>query len=428
MPSPDYFLARIEHPAPALRLNALSALLTEFKSGRYPLPQPGIFVNNHIHTFYSFSPYSPTAAAFMAWYNGLTTAGIVDHDSLAGAEEFAEACRLLGIASTIGFECRCRMDDTPFAGRRINNPDQNTVAYLVCHGVPRQSIAAAQGWLAPYREARNVRNRAMLANINRLLDGSDLSLDFERDVLPLSHHAEGGGVTERHLLYALALSIEKAFGKGQLSVDFLASQLNLHPEGAVLESLLNSQNPGWTYSLLGALKGGFVSQFYIDAHDECPPIADFIAFTLSLGAVPAYAYLGDVGQSVTGDKKAQTFEDAFLDNLVPWLAQSGCLALTYMPTRNTPQQLERIMALCAANGLFQISGEDINSPAQSFICPALEKAEFAHLVTATWALIGHEKAAASDISAGMFSSDTLAKMPSLPQRIEHFAALGRQTL
>ena len=44
--------------------------------------------NNHIHTIYSFSPYSPTKAAYMAYMAGLTSAGIMDHDSLSGVEEF----------------------------------------------------------------------------------------------------------------------------------------------------------------------------------------------------------------------------------------------------------------------------------------------------------------------------------------------------
>ena len=47
--------------------------------------------NNHIHTIYSFSPYSPTKAAYMAYMAGLTSAGIMDHDSLSGVEEFKKA-------------------------------------------------------------------------------------------------------------------------------------------------------------------------------------------------------------------------------------------------------------------------------------------------------------------------------------------------
>ena len=52
------------------------------------LPPEGRDVNNHIHTTYSFSPYSPTAAVWFARAAGLCTCGLMDHDSIAGAEEF----------------------------------------------------------------------------------------------------------------------------------------------------------------------------------------------------------------------------------------------------------------------------------------------------------------------------------------------------
>jgi DNA-binding FadR family transcriptional regulator len=104
-----------------------------------------------------------------------------------------------------------------------------------------------------------------------------------------------------------------------------------------------------------------------------------------------YAYLGDVGDSVTGDKKAQKFEDDYLDDVFECLKEEGVTAVTYMPTRNTPAQLERLRKLCDDYGMFQISGEDINSPRQSFIIRAMENPMFQNLIDATWKLIEHEK-------------------------------------
>ena len=77
--------------------------------------------NNHIHTIYSFSPYSPTKAAYMAYKAGLTSAGIMDHDSLSGAEEFKKACEILNIGSTCGVEVRCKFNK---GFGKINHPDQ----------------------------------------------------------------------------------------------------------------------------------------------------------------------------------------------------------------------------------------------------------------------------------------------------------------
>ena len=117
------------------------------------------------------------------------------------------------------------------------------------------------------------------------------------------------------------------------------------------------------------------------------------------GGIAAYAYLGDVGNSVTGDKKAAKFEDDYLDELVGVLLELGFDAITYMPTRNTLAQLQRIMKICEDNKFFQISGEDINSPRQSFICKALDDEHFKHLIENTYTLIGYEQAASENLDA-----------------------------
>jgi hypothetical protein len=65
-------------------------------------------------------------------------------------------------------------------------------------------------------------------------------------------------------------------------------------------------------------------------------------------------------------------------------------------------QLRRVRALCDKFGLFQISGEDINSPRQKFICEAQRNPEFSNLHDATFALIKHEQDATADITNAMF--------------------------
>ena len=115
-----------------------------------------------------------------------------------------------------------------------------------------------------------------------------------------------------------------------------------------------------------------------------------VKLAIEVGAGPCYAYLGDVGDSVTGDKKAQKFEDDYLDNVFVCLKDIGMPAVTYMPTRNTQQQLERLRKLCDDNGIFQVSGEDINTPRQSFVIRAMENPMFANLIDATWRLIDYE--------------------------------------
>ncbi len=423
--SQNSLLALLDQPSADERLHRLADNIARFRSGEAPSPKATSFVNNHIHTTYSFSPYSPSDAAYRAWLNGLATAGIMDHDSVSGAEEFVRAGELLNIGATVGFECRCLMTGTPFTGLTLNNPDQPGVAYVACHGIPHQNIEKADMWLAPYRQKRGERNRRMVERINALSGSTALHIDYDRDVLPLSQASDGGSVTERHILYALALKAITAAGRGAPLLSLLRERFGIAPAGKVLTSLLDENDPYYAYRLLGLLKSSLVEKFYIDATEECPHILDFVSFVHSIGAIPAYAYLGDVGESVTGDKKAQAFEDGFLDELITWLKQSGFTSVTYMPTRNSAAQLDRVMRLCREAGLFQISGEDINTPFQPFICEQLKRPEFSHLIDSAWALIGHEKAATACLEDGMFTEKAAITYPDLAKRIALFAAIGK---
>jgi hypothetical protein len=415
------FEQQLNHPDRETRLQALRALVAS-----EPRPAPGGWVNNHIHTCYSFSPYSPSAAVYAARKAGLDTAGIMDHDSVGGCAEFTRAGVVAGMPVTTGFELRVRMDATPFRGRTLNSPDQPSIAYVAAHGIPRQTYAACEAFLAPRRELRNARNRRMAEKLNGLLAGTGLALDFDRDILPLSRYRDGGSVTERHILCALAQAIIAEYGQGEATAAFLQGQLKLPLSEKVAAYLRDSANPHYLYDLIGALKSGLLPRVYIDAADECPDVSEFLRFTRETGAIAAYAYLGDVADSPTGDKKAQAFEDGYLEGLFGFLRQSGFQAVTYMPSRNTMGQLRRVMALCEAHGLFQISGEDINTSRQSFICPTLAQPAFRHLNTATWVLIGHEIAASKRLEDGMFSDETARKYPSLAERIPVFEAIGRQ--
>jgi len=365
------------------RLANLRELL---KTASFP-PMVDAYINNHIHTTYSFSPYSPTAAVYAARAEGLCTAGIVDHDSIAGAREFLEAGALVGIPVTVGMECRVRMDGTILEGRRTNNPDQTGVSYMTLQGVPHDKIDHLNDWFAPRRAARNVRTAKMAERICELLP--DVDLDFARGVLPLSRYEEGGGVTERHLMYALAQKLVERAGKGPGMVDCLEGlgiSLNAKQRGQMLDTAY----PFYEYDLLGILKSAFIPQVYIDATEECPLLHEVVALAKDVGAVLCYAYLGDVGESVTGDKKAQKFEDDYLEDVFTCLKDAGVPAVTYMPTRNTPAQLERLRGLCERHNVFQVSGEDINSPRQSFIIRAMEDPQFQNLIDATWRLIDYE--------------------------------------
>jgi hypothetical protein len=411
---------------PAERLAALGEFV---KSGGLA-SMPGFTgeINNHIHTIYSFSPYTPAMAALKAREAGLEAAGSVDHDSWSAAAEMREACALIGLGCVTGFEVRVSLKHTEFGDRKFNSPDSKGIAYMTVQGVPAGSEDKVNEFFKPIRAARRQRNIRMTDNINSILAAEGLSgLDYERDIVPLSMYREGGSVTERHLLFALSLKLTGEAGRGEKLLAFIREKFDLDVTGKNRSCLLDPDNPYYVYDLLGVLKSSFNDRTFVQpGAEECPPVETVTAFARSINAIPFYPYLGDITESVTGDKKAEKFEDEYLDSLAPRLKDFGFQGLTYMPPRNTMAQLIRLRRLGEQQGLIEISGVDINSPRQVFQCPEIRKPEFRSLVDTTWALAAHERLASADPSRGLFNpKDPLAGKP-LAERIAAFSMAGRR--
>ena len=385
-------------------------------------------INNHVHSTYSFSPYAPAEIPAKAKAAGLGTVGIMDHDSVSGCAEFLDAAKEVGIAATAGCEIRVNMDGTLVEGRKTNNPDEPNISYIAFHGIPRTQFKAVEKFLLPVHEARIARDRKEVELLNaKLAQLGAPQLDFEKDVMAISEAANGGSITERHILYALSLKLIAAYGKGQKLISFVEEQMKIPMPGKLKAVLLDLNNPHYAYDLLGVFKSALVPDFFIlSGKDECINVFDAVKFANDIGAIPAYAYLGDVSESPTGDKKAEKFEDDYLDALVPELKKIGFKAITYMPPRNTREQLARLRKLCQANGLMEISGVDINSSRQEFNCPILLEPEFRHLVDAAWALIAHEKLAAENPKLGIFHPENPLSVQPLEKRIEVYSSLGKR--
>lgn len=420
------FLNQVNDPdlPPAKRIEALELLANT----REILPgnRRGE-VNNHVHTIYSFSPYTPEMTVVKAFEAGLEAVGSVDHDSIAAARTFGRAGRVFGIAVTSGFEVRVRWTDPRFTNKKLNYPDCIGRAYIVAHGIPQPSWAMAEAWIKPLREARIERTRAMTQKVSQILESSGIgTLDFDTQVVPLTKLQEGGGITERHMLGAAALIILEKASKEDIQVsELLHQRLQIQPSAKMCGILDDSSNPHRYYDLLGVLKTTLIDQAWIDPTDqECPTAEEATAFIRSLGGIPAYAYLGDVGESPTGDKKAEFFEDSFLDEFMESVKAAGFLAVTYMPPRNTKEQLLRVQKLCARLELMEISGVDINSSRQVFTCPEILQPEFQHLNTSTWALIAHEVLASQNLDWSLFHPNNPLAHMGLEQRIKAYGASG----
>ncbi|MCF0145611.1 MAG: PHP domain-containing protein, partial [Eubacterium sp.] len=404
------------------RLEAVRELKAAVDRGDIP-SQPRLGeCDNHIHSQFSFSPYSPSMIAWKAYLVGLDTCGIIDHESVAGVEEFREACEILGIAPTIGVEVRMNWDGTPLEGKKFNNPDQLSVGYFPVHGLPIRSLEEIETFLKPIRGAREKRNRKMTQKIHEILVPYGMELDFDKHVIPVSRWTQKGSITERHLLFAAGLQMIGRFGKDRALVDFLKNKLEINVSANAEAWLSDPDNAIYEFDLTNVLKGFFSELMYVDAdHIETPDVEPTIRFFNDLGCIPTYTYLGDVrGESVTGDKKVQKFEDDILDELFECLYQYGMRGFSYAPARNAPDQIARVRELCRKYGMLEICGVDINQPRQDYITKYRCDADRQFFNDSTWAIIGHEKEAQKDLRNSIISAETETKMPDLAERIAYY--------
>lgn len=424
----DSFIQELNCDSKEKRLSALKkikALIDEGKVKRKICPG---YANNHIHTTYSFSPYSPSAAVFEAWRAGLETCGIIDHDGVGGCLEFYEAGKIIGMPVTCGLECRVKTDNTRLFGRMINNTDQKSIAYVVIHAIPLDKLEEIDSVFQPLRQKRNERNIRMCEKFNEFLSQFDISIDYENDVLPLSQYNYGGAVTERHICLALVKKLISNLGDSKKIVSFLVDKLVI-PVTKVEERRILEENPNcYEYDILCVLKKNIVDRFYVDADEECMHIKDFIKLTKKTGCISAYAYLGDVIDTVDGDKKTQRFEDSYLGILMQELKSLEFDAITYMPSRNTRYQLEKVMEYCKRHSFFEINGEDINSPRQSFLNCFDDDPMFDHLKDLTYVLIGHELAVKRDSQNALYSPTMKKKYPNILDRINFYKEMAKKEL
>jgi len=410
----------------AARLSSLKKKLDTQRSAGFAPERRGE-VNNHIHTCYSFSPYAPAEAAYGAWLAGLDAVGIIDHESISGCQEMEDAGRLIGLPTTCGCELRVSANGTKLEGRKINNPDSPSLLYMVCHGIPSRSRSKFDAFLKPIRRARAKRMKRQVAALNEILmDAGLMLLDFRADVESISMSQRGGSITERHIFYALAQKMLARFGRGAPLISALRKSLSLEIPALAEERLSDKDNSHFLYDLLGLFKSALAPNFYQEpSPEECLPVMRVCEMVNDWGAISCYPYLGDVGNSPTGDKRAEAFEDSWLNELFEELPRLGFKALTYMPPRNSFAQLARVRKLCRRKGLMEISGVDINSSRQSFRCPELNRQEFHHLTDSTWALIAHEYLSSYG-GFGLFDSESpFGNMP-LDERIGIYAGVGRR--
>jgi hypothetical protein len=305
--------AQLNHFSLAARTEALHKLLALAEQGKVNLPPAANIANMHCHTFFSFNGYgySPTALAWLARKQGFKLIGSVDFDVLDAVDEFLTACDTVGVRASTGIETRVYIPE--FSDWEINSPGEPRVAYHMGLGFtgsnapePGAAILADMGRRAA------ARNRAVLARVNAHLD--PLTLDYERDILPLT---PGGNATERHMLAAYLETAARAIPD---QVSFWADKLSLPV--AQITALMENQSKFANTVRAKLMKRGGVG-YVQPGPDTFPSVDEFHRFVEACGALPCAAWL----DGTSDGEQAMT-------ELLELLVSKGVVVFNIIPDRN----------------------------------------------------------------------------------------------
>jgi hypothetical protein len=347
--------AKLDSFDPAERKEALFALCEKAEMGEVTLPEPGIDVNLHCHTFFSYNTYgySPTKFAWLARKRGLAVAGVIDFDVLDGLEEFLEAARMLGLKACGGLETRVFVPE--FSTRVINSPGEPGISYHMGVGFPAAKLEGRQNeFLLRLRDTAQQRNRDLTSRVNKHL--RPVELDYDRDVLVLT---PSGNATERHICLAYARKANDVLGDMDPLRQFWAEKLGCDvellglPEGRQLLNMIRAKT----------MKRGGIGYVEPD-QGSFPLMAEVNQFVLAAGGIPTGTWLDGTSE---GEQAIQ--------ELLEVAMSMGVAALNIIPDRNYRQgtrdekleNLYKVVDLVEELGLPLVVGTEMNSPGQKFV-------------------------------------------------------------
>ncbi|GIK39272.1 MAG: hypothetical protein BroJett011_31050 [Chloroflexota bacterium] len=403
---------------PAIRVEALQALLALVQEGHIDLPPAAAIANMHCHTFFSFNGYgySPTGLAWLARRRGFKLIGMVDFDVLDAVDEFLAACDAVGVKASAGIETRVFIPE--FATREINSPGEPGVYYHMGIGfTSSQAPADVVSILADMRRRASERNQDMLARINDYL--APVRVDYERDVLPLTPRSNA---TERHMLQAYVQAAERLASE---PVAFWSDKLGQEP--AQIAALIGDGPRFQNLVRAKLMKKGGVG--YVQPGPATfPTVEEFHRVIIACGALPCATWLDGLSAG-----------EQAIEELLELLIAKGVVALNIVPDRNwniadpdqkrlKVQKLYEVVELAQKLDLPLNVGTEMNAYGQKLVddfdAPELAPVRTAFMDGATF-IYGHTVAQRA-LGWGYQSEWAKTHLPGRRERNAFYTELGRK--
>ena len=360
-----------------------------------------------IHSEYSFSPYTPATAAYMAYNNRLKCAGLVDTGTLAGREEFLTAAGYFGldVLSGVGYST---LLPVPFRDLcNVQSRDYSRFIYLAGFGFPSVGIKKIDGFLAEYRKERQECNRKTLVQINGQFKELG-NLSYETDVLPVTKAEEGGSVTRTHVMLALARRLMRLVGTQNALVDYLTKVQNFSLSTRETDILLSPVGRNYEFDLCAILS----RKLKVDDEQYTSKVHKFVGAVLAAGGFVIYP---------VNEKEVIAGGEKYMDDMIRLLKQMNVSGVAYKASA-LGDALALFEKKCREAELLVLDGTDIRYARDLFYTGDMTAAQ----ELCFYAMRGNTYLAEQDLMDSFYGPRTEKRFPDIGKRLEVFAEVGRK--
>ena len=382
----DGFISEITSGKKSGRIESLKAIIEsgidpgEIPSSLRPSPPNDpryLKINLHIHTSESFGVFhNATEAALEGYIAGLAYMGINDHYTVAGHQEFKEACSIVRIKPLLSMEAIAKSPQEAEMGLRINDPNNPGRCYLSSKGVSKPFIPGNEGtrYLEQMRNATFLRNAEIAEKIGEFLKSQGFEKPFTYDVV-LSHTPQGN-VTERHLALALCQYLQEELGAPEEITRFMREFWPSFDEKIAQDSV----------QLQSYLREVFIKvggKAYVAESDEAfIELGSMLRLHLEIGGIPSYSLIGSPLTEVERD----------IPFLFDWLEEHNIFAVDVFPEKIDFDRLKSIVDEAQKRYFPVFVGTEHNTKdPEPLVVPLSCRGEFnPYFIASARLLLGHQ--------------------------------------
>lgn len=310
-----------------------------------------------LRSTYSFSSYSPSMLAYLAYKSGTCLAGILDVATVEGVKEFVKGCKLFAVHSCTGVDLKTKP--------HIADSDYSVCGFV---GIGEKYLKPVNKFLRPYRDDFREQVSLTVGELNKKIAGLKIKISVSKDVLPLTKVFSGGTVTDRHVWLACSKKFVSVFGKNKV-VEKL-QEFGLEFSESEITLLSDCESRFFEFDLARIIKEKFKTPLKVKFYYK-----DVVNFAKEINALSFYELRG----SVQGRE----------EEIVARVKECGYDAIAFNPRKISLEECEKIIALCQENSLIALSLEIIDFPRKKF--DSVLSGELSEkLDKNAWAVAGHQ--------------------------------------